>query len=76
MAHGPPTKKGRLRIVLRQLSKREFKLTEIYALCLNEFVMREPHIKNMKATIRSILQKLRDENFITFVDYKGVYAMK
>jgi len=53
--------------------KVSFVLPTVYDLVLNADPSRYAHLKDAQSTIRRDLQELRDEGYVTFVDYEGTY---
>ena len=73
-----PSQKDHLKNVLTSSeidTGSNFTLKKIYSLFLADFQRLWPNNKDMKATIRATLQKLRDEEFIFFKG-RGVYSMR
>ena len=55
--------------------KVSFVLPTVYDLVLNADPARYAHLKEPEASIRRDLQELRDEGYVTFIDYEGTYHL-
>ena len=59
-------------LVIQEISKEEFVLQDVYDY-KDHFAKRYPNNKHIEDKIRQILQYLRDDGLIEFVDYQGTY---
>ena len=52
-----------------------FTLKEFFRTSLNNLQMKYPNNKTCKASVQGNLQKLRDDNYLEFIDNNGTYKV-
>ena len=62
-------------IIDQGLDMGEFTLQELFTVSLGSLQLKFPNNHTCKASIQGTLQKLRDDNYLRFIDNKGTYEV-
>ena len=62
-------------IIDNGLDMGEFTIQELYQISLQSLKIKFPNNNTCKASIQGTLQKLRDDNYLRFIDNKGTYEV-
>ena len=62
-------------LVILKMPTERFSLRDVYAR-MQPLVDRRPHVKEIEASMRAGLEKLRDKGYVEFIDNRGQYRRR